>query len=200
MITTDESLLDRVKDVDAHDAWRVFYDLYWQPIIRYGRKLGLSAVQAEEVLQDTMVALMHRLPEFEYDRGRGRFRNFLLTIVHRKALGFLRRRARESAREVPLTATESLADESIGPAAEDRWRQSIAATVLAELRADPEIDPRLLAVFDAYAIRRRPAAEVAAEFGLKENTVHQTKTRILRRLRAAVHRRLRDSGGPDGLE
>ena len=195
MITTDETLLERLKVMDAHEAWKVFYDLYWQPILRYGRKLGLNEAQAEEVLQDTMVALMHLLPEFCYDRGRGRFRNFLLTIVHRKALGVLRGQTRERARFDSTGSVEAPAEDTVTEAHEERWRESIVATVLDELRADTEVGQRTLAVFEAYVIARRPGKEVAAEFGISENMVHQIKSRLLRRLRAAVQRRLCDGGG-----
>jgi DNA-directed RNA polymerase specialized sigma24 family protein len=41
--------------------------------LRYARKLGLDETQAQDVLQETMVALMRILPEFAYDRNKGSF-------------------------------------------------------------------------------------------------------------------------------
>lgn len=202
MIDTNQTLLDRLKALPAHDAWREFYDGYWSPILRYARRLGLSSHQAEEVLQETMVALMRILPGFQYDPRRGRFRNFLLTIVHRKGLQALRRTRRQTtialdAADGAAKPVENMAIESsdrVATAELDRWRQTLFEDSLAQLRTDPEVDERTRAVFESYVVQRRSARAVAAEFGLKENAVYQIKNRLVRRLRVMTARRLRDSG------
>ena len=208
MIETDETLLEKVKKLDAHVAWQEFYRSYWSAILRYARKLGLSDDQAKEVLQETMVTLMRVLPNFTYDRRKGRFRNFLLTIVHRKSLAALRRAkglpdvsldsddpwGRQALRDLlPAEASRTAELE-----AEALWREAIMEDTLARLAANPALADGTFAAFRAYVIERRPAAEVAAEFGLKENALYQIKNRLLRRLRVEVARRLRDAGGPGG--
>jgi RNA polymerase sigma-70 factor (ECF subfamily) len=205
MIETNEMLLDRLKADTAHEAWEEFYRNYWQPILRYARKLGLSGHQSHEVLQDTMVALVRILPQFAYDRRRGKFRNFLLTIVHRKSLAVQRRARRD--RTLSLDSTQpwgegamALLDVLAAPLpdaeaaeAERRWRESLLETALANLRADPTVEPRTLAVFEAYVIVRRSVDDVAAEFGLKENAIYQIKNRLLRRVRAEAARMAREA-------
>lgn len=145
MVETDEALLDQLKRVDAHGAWAEFYQLYWLAVIRYACKLGLSHTQAQDVLQETMMALMRLLPQFEYDPARGRFRNFLLTIVHRRALAAMRRRSRES--EMPFDAS-GLCDrlEQEPPSLED-WREAVLEEALCRLRRDYLVDERTLNVF-----------------------------------------------------
>jgi RNA polymerase sigma-70 factor (ECF subfamily) len=151
------------------------------------------------VLQETMVALMRLLPKFVYDRRKGKFRNFLLTIVHRQALGALRRVARRA--EVKLMETKEA--DSQGPFAGDRageaeaqmrWRESLMEEAIRRVRSDSRLDDRTFAVFEAYAIQQCPVAVVAERFGLKENAVYQIKNRVLRRLRAEAGLMLRNSG------
>jgi len=206
MIETRESLLDRLKIDDAQEAWKEFYRLYGRAIVRYGLKLGLTEHQAKEVLQETMVALMRILPEFAYDRGKGRFRNFLLTIVHRKSLAMLRRARREGETSIPWEANGEA--DSADPFEADRvaeaeaighWREALLAEALRELRADPTVSERTLAVFEAYVIEKRRVDEVAARFGLKENAIYQIKNRLLRRLQARVARLMRDSGAEQAV-
>jgi RNA polymerase sigma-70 factor (ECF subfamily) len=204
MIETNETLLERVRRVDAQDAWREFFVAYGSAILRYAQKLGLTEHQAQEVLQETMVALMRQLPEFRYDRAKGKFRNFLLTIVHRKTLAAMRRAkgqpdvsldsedpwGRQTLHDkVPAAAIRSAEAE-----AEERWREAIMEDALARLAADQGLADDTWSVFRAYAIENRPVAEVATQFGLKENAVYQIKNRLLRRLRVDVARRLRDAG------
>ena len=70
----------------------------------------------------------------------------------------------------------------------------LLAEALSELRADPMLGEQTFAVFEAYVIQKRPVAEVAAEFGLKENGVYQIKNRLMRRLEGRIARLMRDSG------
>jgi len=201
MIDTSKSLLDQLRTDNAHDAWSEFYHLYWRVILRYVRKLGLSQQEAEDVLQETMVTLMRLLPDFTYDRRKGRFRNFLLTIVHRKCLAVLRRSRRE--RESQTTwigaassdsAASFAADAAVEPEALNNWRVALLAEALRELRTDPTLDEHTFAVFAAYAIEKRPVDEVAARFGLRENAVYQVKNRMMRRLQARVTQLMQASG------
>lgn len=200
MIDTNETLLERVKSMDAHSAWQEFYKAYWSAILRYARKLGLNQHQAEEVLQETMVTLMRQLPGFTYDRRKGKFRNFLLTIVHRKSLAALRRTKRESESRVPWEENAAGdvqvlngTNDPAANAAATRWRESILEAVLGELAADARLGCETMAVFRAYVVQGKPAGEVAAAFGLKENAVYQIKNRLARRVQERVACRLRDS-------
>ncbi len=189
MIDTNETLLDRLKVETAHEAWEEFYRGYSTAVMRYAMRLGLDHARAEDVLQETMVVLMRLLPTFAYDRRRGRFRNFLLTITHRQALGILRRAKRRG--EVPLQqTTECAAPEAPAP---ELWEDALLAQAVENMRRDPAMEPRTFAVFEAYVLQRRPVTEVAAEFGLTGNAVYLVKNRLLRQLRAEVARLRRDS-------
>jgi len=207
MIDTNETLLDRLKSVDAHDAWQEFYNDYWAAILRYTRKLGLSAHQGEEVLQETMLALMRVLPKFAYDRSKGKFRNFLLTIVHRKSLTAIRRG--KGMPDVSLDLDDpwgrgilhDLVPAPVNEAQEReatvRWRESLVEVALLRLREDPGIEARSWQIFQAYVIENQAAGAVAAEYGVQLNAVYQIKNRLLRRLRADIARLTRNSGTLD---
>lgn len=199
MIETNESLLGQLRGDSVDEAWKQFFDAYWGAILRYARKLGLAEHQAEEVLQETMVALMRILPDFVYDRNKGRFRNFLLTIVHRKSLAVMRRNARQ--REVAWTGTleGDAADifgnhETADREAQARWHDSLMEEVLRRLRDDPRLGEKTFAVFEAYVIQHQPADRVARRFGLKENAVYQIRNRLLRRLKMDVAMLMKSSG------
>lgn len=196
MIDTNETLLDRIKSTDAHDAWKLFYESYWAAILAYARKLGLAQHQADEVLQETMVTLMRILPEFSYDRRKGKFRNFLLTIVHRRSLAAMRRARSEHDRVSTVDVVETQAEpsgEDIRSEAELRWRESIQEAVLRRLSREGLCDNQTMNIFNAYVLQGHPAVEVAQQFGVKVNAVYQIKNRLTRRLQMDAERLLRDS-------
>lgn len=168
-------------------AWEDFYGIYWGPILGYARKLGLNDADANDVLQETMVALMEILPRFQYDRAKGKFRNFLLTIVHRKCLAAFRRKERRQ--EIVLEEMNEPSVEAAQPGEgpdESVWREAMMYEALRRLEADPRIRRETLEAFRAYVVEGKPAAEVATAFGIKENALYQIRSRILARLREEV--------------
>lgn len=198
MRETNETLLQRVKRLDANDAWTEFFAIYSGPILRYSRKLGLAEATAEDVLQETMVALMRVLPGFVYDREQGRFRNFLLTIVHRKAIDVLRRARRLTSIGIPgdggdgdedlrfQTQSVVLPDVEDEAVALERWKESLYEEALVRIKEDPKLQANTWEVFSMYVLERRSASEVATQFGMTANAVYQIKNRMLRRLEVEV--------------
>lgn len=193
---TRQSLLLRLRDPDDQLSWQEFYEMYWQVILRYGRKRGLSEADAQDVLQETMITLIRVLPTFRYNPERGRFRNFLLTIVHRKCMKQICRAARRSALSLDAEVRKGgpAMHENIpaapapepGETEERDWRYAICQRVLGDLVRDGHLEERNRAIFEAYALEGRTCAHVAEEFGVKENAVYQVRNRVFRQIKREV--------------
>lgn len=196
MDATRHTLLQKLRAPDAGLAWEDFYSIYWRVIVRYAMKLGLAEDAGHDVLQETMVVLMRLLPDFEYDPARGKFRNFLLTIAHRKALQTMRRqRARPT---VPLddpiedggrSLADVLPDDSVSlphEVMDQQWREGLWEEAVRRVLADPTLEVRTVDVFNAYVIDQRSASDVAHAYGLAANAVYQIKNRLLKRIEAQV--------------
>lgn len=200
MDKTRASLLYRV-GLSDNPAWEEFYSIYWAPIIRYARKLGLQESEAHDVLQETMVALMSILPKFQYDRKKGKFRNFLLTIVHRKCLGVHRKTKRKAEVGIDTPVGEGgLApiDRLVGQAVdsepdESAWQEALMLEAMKRLEADPRIKPESLSAFRAYVVEGQSAAAVAKAFGIKENALYQIRNRLIKKLQDEVALLMRQS-------
>ena len=191
---TNASLLLRLKENPTELDWSDFYNSYSNAIVRYGMKLGLRYEKAQDILQESMVDLMRILPTFEYDPKRGKFRNFVLTIVHRRALKQFRRAQKYE--EISLDATSGTGasinrqlasvSEEVDAEAEHMWKLSLYEQCLEQLKSDTEIDARTCAIFIAYAVEGRKPRELAREFGVKENNIYQIKNRIIERMSRQV--------------
>jgi len=90
----ETTLLERLRRGDPAAA-REFYDLYSARIYRFIlHALGPgNETDAEDVLQDTFMALAEELPFF---RGQSSLFTFACAIAHRKTLSFIRTRARRA--------------------------------------------------------------------------------------------------------
>ena len=69
LLPTRQSLLSRLKDWDDQDSWRDFFELYWRLIFDVARKSGLSETDAQDVVQETIMAVAKQMPEFRYGRN-----------------------------------------------------------------------------------------------------------------------------------
>ena len=71
MHTTPPSLLEQVRRPDDQQAWRRFVDLYTPLLFSSARRVGLTELDAADLVQDVFTLLVRKLPEFQYDRNKG---------------------------------------------------------------------------------------------------------------------------------
>ena len=71
LIPTRRSLLSRLEDWDDQESWREFFNTYWKLIYGVALRAGLSDAEAQDVVQDTVVAVARKMQDFRYDPGRG---------------------------------------------------------------------------------------------------------------------------------
>lgn len=206
MEATSATLLSRLKQPQAEASWERFCRIYAAPIIRYGRKLGLSEADARDVMQESLLILMRLLPKFEYDQSRGRFRSYLLNIVHKQALGFLRRAARHRTTSLdesgpdgrpPLEVPAPQPDEN--DRAEARWHEALFDDAWSRLVGSGRLKPETVAAFEEYVIRGRDCEEVANKHGLSANTVYQMRSRVIGMLKVEVRQMMAEMD-PDDFE
>lgn len=77
-LATRASLIERQKDCEDHASWQEFYDLYRGLIFRFALKAGCTETEADEVVQETVIGVARKLPEFRYEPERGAFKTWLL--------------------------------------------------------------------------------------------------------------------------
>jgi RNA polymerase sigma-70 factor (ECF subfamily) len=179
MLTTPVTLLERLRRPDEPDAWDRFVELYTPMLYAWARKTGLQEPDAADLVQEVFALLLRKLPEFAYDPAKS-FRGWLRTVTLNQWRLIQRRRAGQ-----PTTA-QGVEPDAL-PAAEGEafweaeYRQHLVARALAVMRA--EFQPTTWRACWECAVHGRPAADVAAEFGLSVGAVRAAKFRVLNRLR-----------------
>jgi RNA polymerase sigma-70 factor (ECF subfamily) len=196
-LLTRRTLLSRLRDLDNQESWRTFFDLYWRLLYNVARKSGLDDSGAQEIVQDTVVAVARKMPEFRYDPARGTFRQWLLRITRRRIIDHLRRIYRQppKAEVAPECLDEdeehsaAVTDQSasaIETAWNEEWEKSTFDAALARVRAAS--NPRHFQVFDYCVLKEWPAAKVAATLGLNAAQVYLAKHRVAQAMKRAVRR------------
>lgn len=180
MDSTSASLLERLRQPDQEAAWRRFVDLYGPLIYWWGRSQGLSAADASDLLQEVLIVLVNKLPDFEYD-PRQRFRGWLRTITVNKARDIHRRR---SARPAPTD--KDLIEQVATVDAADLFEESEYRSFLVNRALDlmqSEFREVTWRAFWMQTVEGTKAADVAEKLGVPINVVYLAKSRVLGRLR-----------------
>ncbi len=193
---TSTMLLAAIAKDSQSLRWHDFYNRY-QPVMEGYLRTAFPTVEIEDVIQETMLALMEKLPDYRYDPdAHGHFRNYLIGVVKFKAIEQLKKREREA--EKLKAFGKSLADD--GMLAADRssddelreWRHHAYEVALAQLMADEKIQARSRQVFARVAVDHESPEAVAAAYGITRNGVDQIKNRLIGRLRELVRKLTED--------
>src|SRR2546428_7095250 len=82
IIPTRQSLLNRLKNWDDKTSWKDFFDTYWSLIYGVARKAGLNDSEAQDVVQETIISVARKIPEFTYDPAVCSFKTWLMKMTH----------------------------------------------------------------------------------------------------------------------
>jgi RNA polymerase sigma factor (sigma-70 family) len=209
-LLTRRTLLNRLRDLDDRESWRTFFDRYWRLLYNVARRSGLDDTGAQEIVQETVIAVARKMPEFIYDPARGTFRQWLLRITRRRIIDYLRRSYREppmvdlSPEELERTDKHAAAitDQSasvLEAAWDEEWERATFEAALARVRA--AINPQHFQVFDYCVLKEWPAGKVAATLGLNTAQVYLAKHRVAQAMKRAVRQinEERSEGAMTGL-
>ena len=208
--TTSTTLLRDLAQDSQHARWGEFVTRY-RPMMEAFMRERFPTVEADDVIQETLIALIETLPVYHYSpEEKGSFHNYLTGILRNKALRQLgkdKRQAeivdgmRRSRGDTPYqTADFGRAGNAMPTdfgragsplpaeyaADEQSWRDALMESALRQLLADDTVHARTREVFRRVAVNGEKPEDVASDFGITRNAVYQMKDRMMTRLREFV--------------
>ena len=194
-LQTRSSLLHQLKAGDDPQSWQEFYRIYGGLIRFIAVKAGLTADEAEEVVQETAIGVARHLPEFTYNPKVCRFKTWLLNLTRWRIQDQIRKRTPESRLQTPTTAAatsplssddtartatvERIPDPSVpefGAEWDAAWEKNLFAEAMGRVRR--RIDERQFQIFDLYVTKNWPPEDVARTLGISVARVYLTKHRV----------------------
>jgi len=192
-LPTRRSLLSRLKNWDDHESWKVFFDTYWRLLYSSALRAGLTDAEAQDVVQETVIAVMNKLPEFKYDAN-GSFKGWLLRQTSwrigdqfRKRRQDATRRRRDSDTATHTEELERLPD-PVSEQIEEAWNAEWRANLLevAVERVKRKVDPKHFQAFDLCVTQKWAVARVAQTLNLTPARIYLIKHRINRLLKKEI--------------
>jgi RNA polymerase sigma factor (sigma-70 family) len=194
LIPTRKSLLGRLKDFEDNESWRNFFDTYWRLIYGFAIQRGLNHEEAQEVVQETVVAVAKSIGKFNYDPQVCAFKTWLLGVTRSKIANQFARRARHMAvASVPPDGSsgtgllERIPDEQGAQwdkVWDEEWQKNLMDAAVQRVKRQVSIEQYQM--FDLFVIKKWPAGEVAKTLGVTIGHVYVAKHRISKLVRNEV--------------
>ncbi len=184
-LATRRSLVDRLANWDDQKRWQEFFDTYWKLIYSAARKSGLTDVEAQEVVQETVITVAKKIDKLKYDPAIGSFKGWLLQITRWRIGDQFRKREPGDAKrprtmDDRLTATiERVPDEHVvdlDALWEKEWQENLFEAAIA--RVKKKVDPKQYQIFDCYVRREWPAQKVAEQLRVNIGQVYLARHRV----------------------
>ncbi|MDG2224651.1 MAG: sigma-70 family RNA polymerase sigma factor [Rubripirellula sp.] len=186
MNETSLSLLNRLRSSSETENWDRLVRLY-APLIRaWLRKYDVQDCDADDLVQEVLLAVLKDLNTFEHAGQPGAFRSWLKAILVNRLRNFWRSRDRRPRAEGDCGSRERLA-QLADPDSElsQIWNQQHDQFVLRQLLelTESHFSASTWQAFSLVALKGKPADIVARELGISLNAVFIAKSRVLSRLR-----------------
>ena len=186
MNSTSISLLNRLQQTDESKNWSRLIELYTPLLLTWLRKYDVQKSDAEDLVQEVLMAVSKDLRSFEHNGRPGAFRSWLRTILVHRLRNFWRARGNR-----PNALGGSEIDQRLGqledPTSEmsQIWNQDHDRHVVKQLLtlAKSNFESNTWEAFRRVALEGAKADEVARELGISLNAVFIAKSRVLSRLR-----------------
>lgn len=194
LIPTRKSLLGRLKNWQDNESWADFFNTYWKLIYNFAVQRGLAHQEAEEVVQETVLAVAKSIPNFQYDPAKCAFKTWLLTVTRSKIANQFDKRARrppivdpaDDSRRTPLM--ERVGDEQAQQqwerAWDNEWEKNLMDAAIQRVKRRVSIEQ--FQMFDLFVLKDWPARDVAKTLGVTIAHVYVAKHRLAKLVKKEV--------------
>ena len=202
LIPTRYSLLNRLKDWGDQRSWQDFFDTYWRLIYEVALKAGLTEVEAQEVVQETVIAVAKKIDSLKGDPQHGSFKAWLMHLTRwRIADQFRKRQAGPapsysgggdmlSSNETRTATVDRIPDPSgiqLEAVWDAEWEKNLMTAALEAVKQ--RVSPRQFQMFDLHVLQELPVARVSRILKVSAMQVYLAKHRVGRLLKKEIARR-----------
>jgi RNA polymerase sigma-70 factor (ECF subfamily) len=195
-LPTRQSLLRRLKNWRDQASWNDFERTYSRFLRGMALKSGLSEADADDVVQETMLAVAKKMPGFNYEPAMGSFKSWLALIAKRRIADHLRKKryhvGSESRAREERAATSVIANR---PASEsfplekqwrEEWSRSVFEAACAKIKE--QLKTIEYQMFYLHVVKQLPVPEVSKRLGVKRPRVFYAKYKVGGMLKREIKR------------
>lgn len=183
------SLIVRLRQPGNQEAWQEFASLYEPLIYRLAARKGMQPADAQDLLQDVLLAVSKGIDRFEIGEDKGRFRGWLFRISRNLIVNAMEKRQRIVIGSGDSDICRRLAEQpDLSPQEQSdyvlEFRRELFHWAARKIR--PEFQASTWNLFWRTSVDGEAIAEVANELGLSIGAAYAARCRILARLKKTI--------------
>jgi len=172
-----------LKDWNDQKSWQEFFDTYWSLIYGTAINAGLTDAEAQDVVQETLIAVSEIMPTFQYDRAKGSFKGWLLKLTawriadeRRKrvpSLCFGERPANETGDRTTHEGIQDPSQSALERIWNDEWEGHVLNVAVKQLKR--KTAPKEYQIFDLCVFKQWPVLKVSRTLHVNPARVYRAK-------------------------
>lgn len=186
---TRASLILRLKNADDVAAWDEFAGIYGPVVYRVARSRGLQAADADNLVQEVLLAVAQSVSRWLERDDRGSFRAWLLRIARNEAADMISRRATRSLGldgDEGTKALNALANrDDVSSQLELAYRRAVFQWAADQVR--DVVEDHTWQAFWLTHIEGLSIAEAARRLKTRTGNIYFGRSRVMSRIRELVH-------------
>jgi RNA polymerase sigma-70 factor, ECF subfamily len=190
-LPTRRSLISRLRNHEDEKSWREFFDLYWKPIYSFALRCGCSPSEAEEVVQETIIAFSRKMPDYRYKPGVCSFKGWLLHLANCRIIDHFRKKGRREhwtpAPDDPDVQLDEAPDNrpsDLEQLWEEEWQKNALNSALERLKL--AVRPDHYQIFHLSFVKQKPVEQISRLLGINRAQVYLVKHRLANLLKREI--------------
>jgi len=185
---TRASLLLRIRDPANRLAWGEFVQLYGPLIHACGMHKGLQDADAADLVQEVLRRVSRAAAKFDYDRSRGTFRGWLLTVTLNEIRKSAARKSRQASGTGDTHMQGLLAEQPEDTRPDEEWDREYQWNMFhwAAERVKPEFREATWRAFWMTVVEQKSIEETAKQLKLSVGAVYIARSRVTARIRQEI--------------
>jgi RNA polymerase sigma factor (sigma-70 family) len=192
LLPTRRSLLQRLRNCEDQESWRDFFKTYWKLMYSFAVRCGCTDTEAEEVVQDAMICVAEKMPEYRYDPALCTFKGWLLHLTKCRVVDKVRRRRfREVTRFPSGIEGADVVDQLAGTSDREweaiwdqEWQKNLIDAAMERVKG--RVNAEHYQIFHLLLVKQQPPRKVASMLNINIARVYLAKHRVSALVRKEV--------------
>jgi len=184
LLPTRQSLISRLRNRQDDDSWRLFFQTYWKLIYSFAIRMGCTDSEAEEVVQETLISLANKMPEYRYEPAACSFKGWLMHVTQWRVVDQIRKRRRRAAEPLPAEGEGTVEIASFASSGlsdfevlwEREWEKNLMDAAMDRVKG--KINAEHYQIFHLIVINGHSPAKVAGLLKVSKARVYLVKHRV----------------------
>ncbi len=192
---TRESLILRLPDKEDLAAWDEFATIYQPLVYRLARGKGLQDADAQEVVQEVLLAVSRAVDRWKPGAEYGRFRDWLFRISRNLVINQLTRHKQHHVASGDSVVAELISGQCAPNDEDSRWfdlEMQREVFHYSAARVKKKVTDSTWQAFWLSSVERQPIPVVASTLNMSTGSIYIARSRVMAALRREAQRMLSD--------